>query len=148
MKTLIVVLILLSFLQVTVIPANLVLIILILRAYLFPAKENLYLGFFFGLLISYLEPQSLGIYSLVFLSFIQVIHLIRKTPFSMHFLVMIPAVIIVLILDSFFQGLLTKSSVYLWPGVFMEALLAVPIYFVLKIWEERFVVKPEVKLRI
>ena len=38
MKTLIVVLILLSFIQVTLVPLNLVLLVLILRAYLYPEK--------------------------------------------------------------------------------------------------------------
>lgn len=148
MKTLIVILILLSFLQVTVVPINMVLIVLILRAYLYPEKANIILGFFFGLLISYLESQNLGVYSLVYLCFIQIIQVFRKAPFSMHFLVMIPTVIIVLFLNSVVQGLLMGSSIRFWPGILKEILFSLPVFFILKIWEERFVVKSEVKLRV
>lgn len=148
MKTLIVVLILLSFLQVTLIPLNLVLLVLILRAYLYPEKINLYLGFFLGLLISYLESQTLGIYSFSYVFFIQIIHIFRKTTFAMHYFVMIPTIVLVLSLNLIFSSMIIRSSIQLWPGILKEVLLAIPLYFILKIWEERFVVKPEVKLKL
>lgn len=148
MKTLIVVLVLLSFLQVTLIPLNLVLLILILRAYLYPEKINLYLGFFLGLLISFLDSQTLGVYSLAYVFFIQIIHIFRKTPFALHYFVIIPAIVLILSLNRIFLSVVTGSSIQLWPQILKESFLIIPVFLFLKIWEERFVVKPEVKIRL
>ena len=148
MKTLIVVLILLSFIQVTLIPLHLVLLVLLLRAYLYPEKINLYLGFFLGLLISYLESQSLGIYSLAYLVFIQVIQLFRKAPFAMHYFVMIPSIILILSLNLILLSVIQGSSIKLWPDILKESLFIIPVFFILKVWEERFVVRPGVKIRL
>lgn len=148
MKTLIVILILLSFLQVTLIPLNLVLIALIFRAYIVSEKENLYLAFFFGVLISFLNSLPLGLHSLIYLGIVQSIHLFKKTYFSGNFLVMLPAIAVLLSLNSILISMFQKSSIQLWPIIFQETLLGVPVYFVLKFWEERFSVKPEVKLKV
>lgn len=148
MKTLIVVLILLSFLQATLVPFDLVLIFLILRSYISPGKENLYLGFALGLLISYLANLPLGIYSLVYLTLIQATYLYRKTPFSNSIFLSLPLIIIALSISSLVISLTIHASLQLWPKVLQEILVAIPVYFILKIWEERFVLRPETKLRV
>ncbi|OGE13995.1 hypothetical protein A3F00_04265 [Candidatus Daviesbacteria bacterium RIFCSPHIGHO2_12_FULL_37_11] len=147
MKTLIVVLILLSFIQVTLVPLNLVLLVLILRAYLYPEKINLYLGFFLGLLISFLESQALGVYSLAYVVFIQSIQMFRKAQFAMHYFVMIPSIVLILSLNLIFPQAVSGSTINLWPDILKETLLIIPVFFIIKVWEERFVVKPEVKIR-
>ncbi|TSC66768.1 MAG: Uncharacterized protein CEO21_41 [Microgenomates group bacterium Gr01-1014_80] len=148
MKTLIVVLILLSFLQATLIPFDLVLIFLILRAYETPGKENFNLAFGFGLLVSYLENSPLGVYSLIYLGLILAAYLYKKTPISSNLLFGLPLIVMVLSINSISASLLFSSSVQLFPKVFYETLIAIPVYFIVKVWEERFVLKNEVKLRV
>ena len=148
MKTLIVVLIFLSFFQATLIPFDLVLIFLILRAYEISGKENLYLAFGFGLLISCLENSPLGVYSLIFLGLIQATYLYKKTPISSNLIFGLPLIVMVLSVNSIITSLLFSSSVQFFPKVLQETLIAIPVYFLLRIWEKRFVVKDEVKLRV
>lgn len=148
MKTLIVVLILLSFLQATLIPFDLVLIFLILRAYEISGKENLYLAFGFGLLVSYLENSPLGVYSLIYLGLILTTQFYKKTPISSSLLFGLPLIVMILSINLSLTSLLFSSSIQLFPRVLYETLIAIPVYFILKNWEERFVLKNEVKLRI
>ena len=148
MKTLIVVLILFSFLQATLIPFDLVLIFLILRAYEISGKENLYLAFGFGLLVSYLENSPLGVYSLIYLGLILTTQFYKKTPISSSLLFGLPLIVMILSINLIITSLLFSSSIQLFPRVLYETLVAVPVYFILKNWEERFVFKNEVKLRV
>lgn len=148
MKTLIVVLILLSFLQATLIPFDLVLIFLILRAYEISGKENLYLAFGFGLLVSYLENSPLGVYSLIYLGLILTTQFYKKTPISSSLLFGLPLIVMILSINLSLTSLLFSSSIQLFPRVLYETLIAIPVYFILKNWEERFVLKNEVKLRV
>lgn len=134
MKTLILVLTIIAFLQTTILPLNLVLTALIARAYLKPQKSNLYLAFVFGLLISLLVLSPLGLNSLIYLVLIQATQLLSKSPLSRHPFLIIPITFLLLMVDG---------------GVsVLESILSLPILYLLKIWEERFIVTKEIKLRI
>jgi rod shape-determining protein MreD len=148
MKPLIFVLSLLAFFQVTFIPLDLVLIVLVIRAFIRVEESNLYLAFFFGLLISLLEQNLLGIHSLVYLTLVQLSHLVTKAPFSKNVLTVIPLVFVALLIDDVIISAMTFKSIQLFPKIIIETTLVLPIYIVLRIWEERFIIRNEIKLKI
>lgn len=136
MKTLIIILIIVSFLQSTIWPLNLVLIILISRAYLRAQKSNLFLAFFLGLLISHLMLLPLGVKSIIYLVIVQMIQVLSKSRLAGHPFLVVPLTFIVILADS---GL----SAAIWAGF-----VSLPVFYLLKDWEERFVPAKEIKLRI
>lgn len=146
MKTLIVVLILLSFLQATLIPLDLVLIFLILRSYIVPEKENLYLGFSFGLFISFLQNSPLGVYSLIFILILQIVQVIKSFPLINPW-VIFPILFISLVAYSVLIALFFHQTIS-FTKILIEIIVALPIYILISFWEERFIVKKEIKLRV
>jgi hypothetical protein len=147
MKTVIAVLILIALLEISIIPLDLVLLILILRSYLNTSTDNLLLAFGFGLLISYLTNLPLGFYSIIYLILIELTLLFRKTPLASHFFVIVPLIFSLLSLQSLAVLVFFHQTINWWQ-LGIESVLSLPLYFVLKIWEERFVVRNEVKLKI
>lgn len=148
MKTLIAILTILSFLQTTIIPLDLVLIILICRAYLKNEESNLYLAFGFGLLISFLQLTPLGLLSIIYLTIIQFTQLSTRFPLIRRSFLIVPLSLALLSLNQFANYIFFHQSLQLFPRVAIEAFLAWPILFLIKLWEERFVVRKEVKLKI
>jgi len=136
LKTLIIILIIVSFLQTTIWPLDLVLVILISRAYLKAQKSNLFLAFFLGLLISHLTLLPLGVKSSVYLALVQIIQTLSKSRLSGHPLLIVPLTFILILADS---GL----SLAVWASI-----VSLPIFYSLKMWEERFIPTKEIKLRI
>ncbi|MDO8618866.1 MAG: hypothetical protein Q7R49_02850 [Candidatus Daviesbacteria bacterium] len=147
MKILIGVLLLFSFLQTTVLPINLVLLVLVLRSFIVYEPANFYLGFGFGLLTSHLNTTPLGLQGLIFLAAVVVGRGISRLPISNNILIVVPLVFVVSLLDSGVNALSTGSSLQVFP-VFLQTILAIPVYLVLRFWEERFVVRQELKLKI
>ena len=138
MRTLIFVFILIVFLQTSVVPVNLCLSILILRSFLRPDKANIYLAFSLGLFLSFLNNSPLGLYSLLFLGLSEAAQIIAKSRLAEHVLVAIGLVIIAQVIFGLFNH----------QNIFIEILFAFPLYFLVKFWEERFIIKPEIKLKI
>ncbi len=136
MKTLIIIFVIASFLEATVLPLNLSLVILICRAYLKAQKSNLYLAFFLGLLISHLTLGPLGAKSMVYLVFVQITQALSKSPLAGHPLLIVPLTFVLILVYS---GL----SAAIW-----AAFASLPVFYLLKIWEERFIPAKEIKLRI
>lgn len=148
MKTLILILITLSFLQSTILPLNLVLIVLICRAFIKIDKANLYLSFGFGLFISNLNLWQLGVESCVYLIIIQMVHSLSKTRFASNSLLIVPISLFFLSFDQILISLFTRGSLVIWPKVFIEAIVALPAFYVIRVWEERFIVRKEIKLKV
>lgn len=148
MKTLIIILILASFLQTTILSIDLVLLVLIFRSYIVSDRSNLYLAFFFGLLISHLSGTPLGIQSLIYLIVVQLIRIITRIPALNSILTIIPLTFIALALNSAIFAFINGVSVQIWPEILLESIAALPIYLLIRFWEERFVVRPEIKLKI
>lgn len=140
MKTLILILIILSFIQTTILPLNLVLIILIVRSLIRPEKNNLLLAFGFGLLLSHLNLQPLGFQSLIYLTSTQLTQILSKSRFSANPLLVVPLTVV---FSTF-----SLMTIQLVPQVLIESFLALPIFYILRLWEERFIVRKEIKLRI
>lgn len=147
MKTLIIVLILASFIQTTILPINLVLIVLVCRAYLKPEKQNLYLAFAFGLFTSHLNLVTLGLGSITYLLVVQLTQVLAKSRLAGNSLLIVPITFVLLSLTHIVNSLLTHSSINLLPVVF-ESIISLPIFFFLRLWEERFIIRKEIKLKV
>lgn len=147
MKTLIIILITVSFVQSTILPINLVLIILLCRAYLRTDNTNLYLAFGFGLLNAHLNLQSLGFISLIYLSLVELTQVISKSNFSGNPLLIIPISFLGLSINDSLISLYNHQSILLFPKIFSESFVSLPIFYLVRIWEERFIVKGDIKLK-
>ncbi len=148
MKTLIVILIIASFLQTTVLPINIVLIILIARAYTKISRSNLHLALIFGLLISHLNLTTLGFDSLLFVIFVQITQVLSKTRLAGNSLLIIPITFILLTLSESLSSVFLHQSLKLFPKILLESLLSLPILYVIRLWEERFIVRDNIKLKV
>ena len=148
MKTLIFILIVISFLQSTILPFNLCLIILICRSHIRSDKYNLYLAFGFGLLISHLTLTPLGVYSLVFLILTQSANLLSKTRFTVSSLFVIPVVFLSLLLNNLITSLIINQPIIIGLQIFIESGLSLPVFYLVRLWEERYIVRKEIKLRV
>lgn len=148
MKTLIAILIIVSFLESTILPVDLVLIILIGRSFIKEEKENLYLGFGFGLLLSLLNGNYLGFQSITYLMVVFLTHLISRSRLAKNSFLVVPLNFMFLSLNEIVLSLMTNQSMQLFPKVILETLLSIPIFALLKVWEERFIVRKEIKLRV
>lgn len=148
MKTLILILIIASLLQATFLPINLTLIVLICRSFIKTEKSNLILAFGFGLLASHLNLSKLGIESILYIVIIQLTQLISKTRLTSNFLFIVPITFVFLSLERVALSLTGNESVILFPTVLIESLISLPVFFLVRVWEERFIVKRDIKLRM
>lgn len=148
MKTLILILIIISFIQSTILPVNLVLIILIARSLIRPGKENLILAFCFGFLISHLNLQILGYTSLLYLVLIQLTEVLSKTRLSANPLLIMPLTALLSLTYLMITSFLTHQSPQIIPQVLIESAVSLPIFYMVRLWEERFIVRKEIKLRV
>lgn len=148
MKTLIAILIIASFLQSTILPLDLVLIILICRAFIREEEENLYLTFAFGLLVSLLNGNLLGFQSIIYLLIVFLTQLISKSRLSKNSLLIIPLSFVFLTFNNMAASLFTNQSIQLFPKIILETVLCLPVFYLLRVWEERFIPRKEIKLKV
>lgn len=149
MKTVIFVLIIVSFIQTSVLPIDLVLIILICRSYVKPNdKVNLYLAFGFGLFIAYLNLYKLGFQSLIYLFLVIFTGSLSNHRLSGNLYLIIPLTFCLLTLNQLIELIIFKQPVQIFPKIFIESILSLPILYMVKIWEERFIVQKGIKLRV
>lgn len=147
MIVLISILLFLSFLQGALLPLNLVLIFLLARSFITSEKQNFWLAFCFGLLVSVLQGLPVGFFSLVYLSAVATAHIIRKTHLASHWIAILPLSAVLLLAEGLLEGLFFGSAVN-YRLFLAETILVLPFYFALRLWEERFVVKKEIRLKI
>lgn len=147
MKTLIIVLTIVAFLQTTILPLDLVLLILICRAYIRPDQVNLYLSLGLGLLISQLDLSPLGLHSVVYLALTTLTSSLSKSPLARNSLLIIPISFVLLFLNQMIISLITHQTPELGKVIF-ESLLALPILYLIRLWEERFIVRKDIKLKV
>ena len=148
MKTLILVLIICSFIQSTILPIDLVLIILICRSYIVSDKINLILAFSFGLLNAHLNLTTLGLTSLIYLLLVAITESLSRSRLAGNSLIIIPLCLFLMSINQILPSIFTHQSVVLFPKILFEALLSLPILYLIKAWEERFIVRQGIKLRV
>ncbi len=147
MKTLIIILIIAAFFQTTILPIDLVLLILICRAYIKSEKANLYLSFAFGLLVSHLSLTNLGLQSLIYLTATVVTESLSKLRLAGNPLLIIPISLVFLSLNQIMNSVV-GSSVLEFPIVIIASFLSLPTLYLIRFWEERFIVRKGIKLKI
>lgn len=148
MKTLILILIIIAFLQTTILPIDLILIILICRSYIKINKSNLYLAFTFGLLVSHLNLTTLGIDSLIYILAVELTEILSKSRLAGNSLVIIPVSLLLISVFHFLSSTFLHQALFSLPKVLIESLISLPVLYILRIWEERFIVRKEIKLRV
>ena len=147
MKTLLLIITLFAFLQSAFLGVNLVLVVLIARSLILDDRDNLYLAFFGGLILSFLTQVNLGYYPLVFMLVMVVSGAIKKLPVSFNALTVFVSGALLITLVALINSYFIDEFLVLYPHV-IELLLVVPVYFLVKLWEERFIVKSHTKLRM
>lgn len=148
MKTLILVLIIAAFLQSTILPINLVLTILICRSFIKLDKANLSLAFSFGLLDSHLNLLPLGLNSLIYLILIQITQSLSGSRLAGNLLLIAPLSLVLLAVYQLVISLSLQQTPQIFPRVFWESLVALPVLYLVRLWEERFIVRKNIKLKI
>lgn len=148
MKTLIAVLIILSFIQSATANLDLVLVVLIARCYMGADKNNLYLAFWFGLLIGYLNLTPLGFQSLIYLLIVGFTESLSKSRLAGNSILIIPLSLILVSLNQVAVSLILNQSIHVFPKSIYDAILSLPALYLLKLWEERFIIKKTIKLKI
>lgn len=147
MKTLIIILVIASFIQTTILPVNLVLLVLICRAYIKSETSNLYLAFAFGIVTAHLNLTVLGLQSLVYLVAVWVTHLSSKLRLAGNPLLIVPVSLVFLFLNQIVNSGISYIALD-FPKLILQSLLSLPIFYLVKMWEERFIVRKEIKLKI
>jgi hypothetical protein len=136
-----------AFLQTSFIPLNLCLLLLICRSYTIHEAANYYLALTAGILLGILTSLNSGFYSLIFIGAVFLIHAVRLLPISGRFITVIPVTWVILIavmaIESFFYHLPFK----IWLPT-LTSVLALPVYLIIREWEDRFVAKPGIKLKM
>ncbi len=147
MKTLIIILIIAAFLQTTILPIDLVLLILICRAYIKSERSNLYLSFAFGLLVSHLNLTGLGFQSIIYLIIIASTESLSKLRLTSNPLWIVPISLMFLFFNQV-ANLVISHSTLEFSRIIFAAVLSLPILYIIRFWEERFIVRKEIKLRV
>ncbi len=147
MKYLVILLILLTFLQTTVLPVNIVLLVVLCRSFLVDDKQNFYLAFGFGVLISLLTNQPIGVLSLIFLSLVGLVYILKSSPILTTFISVFVSVTFLMALFKLLDYLIYKQP-FSWMNFLAVVILIPPVYILLQLWEERFIVKTGIKLKL
>lgn len=136
-----------TFLKGAILPFDFVLMILVARSFIVAEKSNYYLAFFFGLLGSVLLGYPLGLLSLIYLISVQVSHIIKTTHLAAYWIVILPLTFFCLFIEQLILKLLNISNFNL-TFIIIPTILILPIYFIVRFWEERFIVTKEIKLKM
>ncbi|MDO8570178.1 MAG: hypothetical protein Q7R97_01165 [Candidatus Daviesbacteria bacterium] len=147
MNLLIAILFFIIFLEGTILPFDLVLVILITRSFIVQEKSNYYLAFFFGLLASLLLGYPQGLLSLIYLFSVQISHIIKSTNLAAYWIAVLPLTFFCLLIEQFILQLLNISNFNL-ILIIIPTILVLPVYFIVRIWEERFIVSKDIKLKM
>lgn len=148
MKTLIVILIIASFLQSTILPMDLILIILICRSYTRSDKANFYLAFFFGIFVAFLQLIPLGLLSLIYMVCVYITANLSRSRLSGNLFWIMPLTFCFLLLNQLVALLLFHHPLEIFPKIFLESVFSLPVLYLVKLWEERFIVQKGIKLRV
>lgn len=147
MKIFIIALIIACLLQTSFVPVNLCMILLICRSLARPDISNLYLAFFAGIFLGILSSLNIGFYALAFLAVVEMIELLRNTRITSNILWVLPISGGLFLLLALAERLFLGMAINFWI-ILAETVLSLPFFVVVKFWEERFIVLPDVKLKL
>lgn len=135
------------FFQTTFLPLNVSLILLLARSLYTDDRRNLYLAFFAGISLGILSSANIGFWPLVFVVVVKIAHGLGKLPAIVNVLTTIPVALILAGSSGLVSAVVLGQSLN-YTAVIFESVLVLPVYILLRFWEERFVVKPALKLKI
>jgi hypothetical protein len=147
MKLFIFLLSLAAFIQTAFLPLNLCLIILICRAYAAPQRSNYYLALLAGTFLGILSAFNIGFYSGLFLVLVFLIQSLRLLPITGKFITVFPVLFLALTISMLFENLIYHLSLSWWNPL-AGSLLGLPIFLIVREWEDRFIVKSGIKLKV
>lgn len=147
MKGLIIILVFASLIQSSLLPINLVLMILIIRSFIVDAKSNFYLAFIFGLVISLLQGQMMGLISLINLFSVSLITVLKRSQIVQNFITLMLAGVALLTIENIIQSLIIQATLDFKLAIYQTIILPL-MYLLVRFLEERFVVQKEIKLRL
>lgn len=147
MKTLILILVIAAFLQATILPIDLVLLILICRSYIKAEKSNLYLAFAIGLVVGHLTLAPAGLMSLIYLSIVTLTQILSASRLAGNPLLIVPIAFVFLSLSQITNLYFSHQTFKLF-NLILVSLLSLPLLYLIRIWEERFIVPKDIKLKI
>lgn len=147
MKLFFIFLLLAVFIQSSFLGINLALVLITARSFASDNKSNFYFAFMAGVLIGVLTSQNIGIWALAFVILVKALQVVKKLPVSANYLTIFPYSLVLILLIDFLTSLNLHFSFQIYKPV-IEAVLVVPIFVIIKFWEERFVPTPAIKLKI
>lgn len=147
MKGLIIILVFASLIQSTFLPINLVLTILIIRSFIVDEKSNFYLAFIFGLVISLLQSQMMGLISLMNLFSISLVTVLKRSQIVQNLITLMLAGVVLLTIDNIIQSFIAQASIDFKLAIY-QTIILIPMYLLVRFLEERFVVQKEIKLKM
>lgn len=147
MKGLIIILVFACLIQSTFLPINLVLTILIIRSFIVDAKSNFYLAFIFGLVISLLQGQMMGLISFINLFSISLVTVLKRSQIVQNLITLMLVGAALLTIDNIIQSLIAQASLDFKLAIY-QTIILIPMYLLVRFLEERFVVQDEIKLRL
>ncbi len=146
MKTIILIIILLTLIQTTIVPTNLALIFMVTIAITRVKISSYYYALFAGLLLGLLSNRNLGIYPILFLLAVQASHLLKYLP-SSNFLLILPlAAVIFTTLRLFENWWLGTPGNY--PLLAIEVILLIIFWIIWQIIDQRLFSDSDLKLRV
>lgn len=145
MKLFILLLTLAAFIQTAFLPINLCLVLLIARSLVTVERTNLYAAFISGIILGLLSGANLGFRPLIFLIIVEIAQIFKKLPISTT-LFLIPLSFGLIFIANLLESLLFGQHINV-QSMVLEMIVLPLAYLLIRFWEERFVVKPGIKLR-
>lgn len=147
MKLFFLIFILVAFIQTSFLDINLCLMLIIARSFVVDRPSNYIVAFGGGLILGLLSGQNLGYFASIFLVTTKLIQIFKRLPISSNFLTVIPVATVILLVFEGFEALVFRQTFNPLKTI-LESIMILPIYALVRFWEERFIVKHEIKLKI
>jgi hypothetical protein len=147
MRFFILLLVIAIFLQTSFVPINLVLILMIARSFIVEDMANYYIAFFAGLMLGIMSIYNIGFWPLVLLIVVKVLNLSKKLPLSKSPLTIGLVVLIIITLVSYLESQIYHQT-FEWIKVVIESVITITLVYLMRLLDQRSVVKPEIKLKI
>lgn len=136
-----------AFIQTSFLDINLCLMLIIARSFVVDRPSSYIVAFGGGLILGLLSGQNLGYFASIFLVTTKLIQIFKRLPISSNFLTVIPVAAVILLVFEGFEALVFRQTFNPLKTI-LESITILPIYALVRFWEERFIVKHEIKLKI
>lgn len=140
-------LVLLSFIQASLLPFDLVILIILVRSFLVVSNSNYYLAMGMGVIVSLLTGLPLGSHSLMYIIAVKMMQLLKKSAFASHLTAGIALTVVILMIYGFSSQWILGIS-YDLKTLLFQILLFFPSYLVIIFLEDRITINSDIRLKI